>query len=149
MKRTGKFYFRNEKEVLKSLGLTPTPQSGAGQVAKEEGENEIILAQLKSTDQGSYRIRIEDINQLEYHAIVSNKLPIFLIQFLKSNRMYALVNLEDIPEISKALTFGTPKEKELIGNLVEEKVEVKKIKSSSSAREDFYKEKEKRYVKRK
>ena len=63
--------------------------------------------------------------------------------------MYALVNLEDIPEISKALTFGTPKEKELIGNLVEEKVEVKKIKSSSSAREDFYKEKEKRYVKRK
>ena len=50
MKRTGKFYFRNEKEVLKSLGLTPTPQSGAGWVAKEDGENEIILAQLKSTD---------------------------------------------------------------------------------------------------
>lgn len=30
MKRSGKFYRKNEQEVMKSLGLNPTPNSGSG-----------------------------------------------------------------------------------------------------------------------
>lgn len=30
MKRSGKFYRNNEKEVMRSLGFTPTPNSGSG-----------------------------------------------------------------------------------------------------------------------
>lgn len=35
MKRSGKFYRRNEEEVMKSLGLEPTPNSGSGWIVKK------------------------------------------------------------------------------------------------------------------
>ena len=78
-KRKGKFYFRNEKETLESLGLKQVPGSGNGWIAKEDGENELALVQLKSTDANSYTIKQLDIQQLEYHADVSHKVTIFLI----------------------------------------------------------------------
>ena len=36
-KRTGKFYRKNEAEVMKSLGLIPTKNSGSGWIEKEDG----------------------------------------------------------------------------------------------------------------
>ena len=36
MKRTTKFYRKNEEEVMKSLGLKPTKNSGSGWIEKEE-----------------------------------------------------------------------------------------------------------------
>ena len=99
MKRSGKFYSKNEKETLSKLGLRPIPFSGAGWVEKEDGENEFSLVQLKSTEASSYRVDMLDIKKLEYHASVSNKVPIFLIQFLNHDKIYALVNLEDLDEL--------------------------------------------------
>ena len=40
MKRSGKFYSKNEKETLKKLGLKPIAFSGAGWISKEDGESE-------------------------------------------------------------------------------------------------------------
>ena len=37
MKRSGKFYSKNEKETLKKLGLKPIAFSGAGWIDKEAG----------------------------------------------------------------------------------------------------------------
>ena len=38
MKRSGRFYRRNEAEVMKQLGLEPTPNSGSGWIVKENDE---------------------------------------------------------------------------------------------------------------
>ena len=54
--RSGKFYRKNEREVMKNLGLKPTKNSGSGWIEKEDGENETIIAQLKSTDSESIKV---------------------------------------------------------------------------------------------
>ena len=54
MKRSGKFWYRNEKKTLEALGFKQIPGSGNGFAAKEDGENELALVQLKSTDSSSY-----------------------------------------------------------------------------------------------
>lgn len=150
MKRSGKFYSKNEKETLSKLGLRPIPFSGAGWVEKEDGENEFSLVQLKSTEASSYRVDMLDIKKLEYHASVSNKVPIFLIQFLKHDKIYALVNLEDLDELHEIFNNEDNVVRKKGSDSYEEVAVVKKMVSSSSkARKQFFEEKEKQYAKRK
>lgn len=150
MKRSGKFYSKNEKETLSKLGLRPIPFSGAGWVEKEDGENEFSLVQLKSTEASSYRVDMLDIKKLEYHASVSNKVPIFIIQFLKHDKIYALVNLEDLDILHNILNNKEKVIKKKVGDCYEEvSVSKKMIQSSSKARKQFFEEKEKQYAKRK
>lgn len=147
-KRTGKFYSRNEKETLSKLGLTPAPMSGAGWIVKEDGENEIAMVQLKSTDASSYRLDLLDMKKLEYHAEVSNKIPIFLVQFLKQDKLYAIVSVEDIPSLNKALETGEVEERIIFKEEIKEKNEAK-VKANKKAREQFFKERSEKYGKRK
>lgn len=169
MKRSGKFYYRNERETLEALGLKQVPGSGNGWVAKEDGENDYILAQLKSTDSSSYRLNLLDWKKLEFHASVSHKIPVFLIQFLQQNKIYALVAVEDLPELAQVPNLLDKEEEGKRGRgsrdvgvrkstlqshsvvFVEEekKAETRKIKSSASARNKFFEEREKQYGKRK
>ena len=150
MKRSGKFYSKNEKETLSKLGLRPIPFSGAGWVEKEDGENEFSLVQLKSTEASSYRVDMLDIKKLEYHASVSNKVPIFLIQFLKHDKIYALVNLEDLDELHEIFNNEDNIVRKKGSDSYEEVAVVKKmVQSSSKARKQFFEEKEKQYAKRK
>lgn len=149
MKRSGKFYSKNEKETLKKLGLKPIAFSGAGWIDKEDGESEKALVQLKSTEASSYRVDMLDIKNLEYHASVSHKVPIFIIQFLKQDKIYALVNLEDLDDLNDILNGKQVKRKIEIKENTEELVERRKIQSSQKARNKFFEEREKLYGKRK
>ena len=144
MKRNGKFYSRNEKETLKKLGLTPAPMSGAGWIVKEDGENEKYMVQLKSTDAFSYRIDLLDVEKLEYHADVSNKEPVFLVQFLKKNKIYALVNVESIFNVEKVSNT-----KKVIMEDNNESIERKSIKTSKKSREMFFKKRDEQFEQRK
>ena len=147
MKRTSKFYYKNEKAVMKQLGLEPVPGSGSGWIHKEDGESETLLAQLKSTDSSSYRINLLDIKRLEYHAHVSNKCPVFLVQFLQEDKIYALVDLNNIGELFNAFVKEEKPQKIAVNE--DKPVERTKVKSSSKARNSFYKEREENYGKRK
>ncbi len=149
MKRSGKFYSKNEKETLKKLGLKPIAFSGAGWIDKEDGESEKALVQLKSTEASSYRVDMLDIKKLECHASVSHKVPIFIIQFLKQDKIYALVNLEDLDDLNDILNGNQVKRKIEIKENAEELVERRKIQSSQKARNKFFEEREKLYGKRK
>lgn len=140
MKRSGKFYSRNEKETLLSLGLKPAPMSGAGWIVKEDGENEVVMVQLKSTDSSSYRLDLLDMKKLEYHADVSKKLPVFLIQFLKTDKIYAVVDINSLDELGKAFKTGKVGKKIVIEDNEEMEVKRKVIKSSKKSREKFFKE---------
>lgn len=147
MRRKGKFYSKNEKEVMKGLGLTPAPASGAGWIVKEDGENELSMVQLKSTDSTRYTLDMLDMKKLEYHAQVSNKIPIFLVQFLQEDRMYAIVPVDSILDLSKALETGHVQERISIKpeKLVSSRA---MIRSSKTSRDKFFEEKEKQYGKR-
>lgn len=140
MKRSGKFYSRNEKETLLSLGLKPAPMSGAGWIVKEDGENEVVMVQLKSTDSSSYCLDLLDMKKLEYHADVSKKLPVFLIQFLKADKIYAVVDINSLDELGKAFKTGKVGKKIVIEDNEEMEVKRKVIKSSKKSREKFFKE---------
>lgn len=147
MRRKGKFYSKNEKEVMKGLGLTPAPASGAGWIVKEDGENELSMVQLKSTDSTRYTLDMLDMKKLEYHAHVSNKIPIFLVQFLQEDRMYAIVPVDSILDLSKALETGHVQER--ISIKPEKLVSSRAlIRSSKTSRDKFFEEKEKQYGKR-
>ena len=105
VKRPIKWYFKREKEIMQRLGLTPTKGSGSGWKEKEDGYNDRVLAQLKSTDASSYRITLDDIKKLEYHAMVEHKAPVFLIDFIKPDRLYLVVEVNNIQEVYNHL-FG-------------------------------------------
>lgn len=106
MKRSGKFYRNNEKEVMRSLGFTPTPNSGSSWIIKEDGQSEELICQLKSTDAKSIKIVKSDIDTLEYNALVAHKLPVFVIQFLSTNECFLVLRPEDITDIAKYLKTG-------------------------------------------
>ena len=152
-KRSGKFYSKNEKEVMKSYGLDVTPMSGAGWLIKEDGQNDHIIAQLKSTDSNSYRISLDDIDKLEYHALVENKIPLFIVEFLQRDERYFIIRPEDLMKLSKYLKIGEYKETNILNELNknEEKVKDdknKKIISSKKATKKFYEELENERKKR-
>lgn len=145
--RSAKWYFNNEKEVMLDLGLTPTKGSGSGWVDKEDGYNDFILAQLKSTDKQQYTFKKLDLEKLEYNAMVANKLPVFLLQWLSNNSLYAIVKITDIPAIAEYIKTGKT-EVQALDLGIKEGIEAKPrssgktVKSAAKAREAFYKQKE-------
>ena len=155
MKRSGKFYRNNEASVMKMLGLTPTPNSGSGWIAKEDGENEDIVCQLKSTDAPSIRVHKKDIDTLAYHALVSHKLPLFVIQFLKSDEVFFIIRPIDLYDIAQSMFGGKKVNREQLLCDIDVRgideisgVSKKCIKSSSDARRTFIDENDSKFRKR-
>lgn len=102
-KRSTKFYRKNEEQVMKRIGLNPTPNSGAGQIWKEDGQSDHFICQLKSTDHQSISIKQADLHTLEYNAMVAHKLPLFAIQFLNTDEVWLMVKETDIGAIKNVL----------------------------------------------
>lgn len=153
MKRSGKFYFKNEKEVMKSLGLKQTKGSGNGFLEKEDGQNDFLICQLKSTDAASIRIQQKDIRILEHNAVVTHKLPVFAIQFLNTGEVWIMTKPEDLTEVAEYINTGEVKnQNDIVCSVDEKEIDytlTKKIKSSIQAREEYKKEQMKKYDKTK
>lgn len=151
MKRSGKFYYRNERETMEMLGMRQVPGSGNGWVAKEDGENEHLLCQLKSTDGNSIGIKKIDIDKLLLNAETEHKLPVFAVQFLKSGEVYLLVRPIDIEEVAEYLDTGVVKRSEEDDIVEVKKIRQKKkpvVRSSESARERFKVENDRKWKKK-
>lgn len=154
MKRSGKFYRRNERDVMERLGLQPTKNSGSGWIEKEDGQSEDIICQLKSTDANSIRIEKKDLDVLQYNASVVHKLPVFAVQFLQTDEVFLVVSPETLEYVAKYLKTGElPESANALSGIdlsehEEMTVQPKRvIKSSSSAREEFAKETENKFKK--
>ena len=154
MKRSGKFYRKNEKEVMEALGLEQTLNSGSGWIEKEDGQSEHVIAQLKSTDAQSIKIELKDIHTLEYNAEVAHKLPVFVVQYLVTGEMFLLLKPELLSDLAKYLETGKVVDNRLF--TIEDVPDTRPgsnpgrrmIKSSSSAREDVRKELDSKYKKK-
>ena len=178
MKRSGKFYRKNEKEVMESLGLKATYNSGSGWIEKEDGQNDFIICQLKSTDAQSIKVNQKDIRILEHNASVAHKIPIFAIQFLNTGEVWLMAKPEDFTEVAEYINTGKVKtfikepadilvdvdiftnkvvkihdqNQDIICCVDEKEIDYtlpKKIKSSIQAREEYKKEQRKKYDKTK
>lgn len=157
MKRSGKFYRKNEADVMKRLGLKPTKNSGSGWIEKEDGQSENVICQLKSTDAESIRIHKKDLDVLSYNAAVAHKLPVFAIQFLQSDEVFLLVKPNMLCEIAQYIETGEYTAKDIfVGIDLSEFEDItayvdtsRVIKSSSKAREQFKKENERKFKKEK
>lgn len=144
--KKAKFWFKNEKEVMKRLGFEPVKGSGSGWVDKEDGESEVALAQLKSTEAESYKLNYLDIEKLEYHASVSHKLPVFVIEFLNRGT-YLLLNVNDLDNLYQFLVENKVDIKDERIKIDEGVVKRKRLESSKSDRQKFYKEREQKWKK--
>lgn len=154
MKRSGKFYRKNEANVMQELGLKPTKNSGSGWIEKEDGQDENLICQLKSTDANSIRVNKQDLDILAYNAGVSHKLPIFAIQFLQSDETYLIVKPDDVKILANYLKTGIIDSDRNVIDLSDatESMVVKKtikIKSSVNARNAFHVEQNKKFRKEK
>lgn len=153
MQRSGKFYRKNEAEVMKMLGLKPTINSGSTWLEKEDGTNDYVICQLKSTDAQSIRVQQKDIRMLEKNAFIEHKIPMFAIQFLNTSEVWLMVKPEHISEISDYLNCKQTKNDfdlgiEIVPELDRETREaIYTIKSSSNAKEEYRKEQEEKYKK--
>lgn len=149
--RTFKFYRKNEEEVMKALGIRPTKNSGSGWIEKEDGQNDYVICQLKSTDAQSIKVNQKDIRILEKNARVAHKVPLFAIQFLNTGEVFLMIKPEDISDVVNYINTGECDKRE---NLIEEDdieemkpKKTKKIKSSSSAREKFHEDRKNMFKK--
>ena len=153
--RSFKFYRKNEKEVMKSLGLKPTKNSGSGWIEKEDGQNDYVICQLKSTDAQSIKVNQKDIRTLEKNAMIEHKIPMFAIQFLNTGEVWLMIKPEDLPDASEYILNGSIKENrsEQLGIDLEASEDLrtihhKSIKSSYDSREMFHKQESKKYNKK-
>ena len=137
---------------MQQLGLTPTQRSGGGWIEKEDGYNDFVLCQHKSTDSGSYSIKQDDLRKLEYHALVEKKLPLFVLQFLQDDSLYLVIKPENLLEIVEYLTLpkSAPQVDLVAPVTIETTVETPEKKVIKSSNKENYwklvnKEKEKKY----
>lgn len=144
-RRSGKFWRSREKAIMSKIGLKPVPGSGSGELYKEDGENDYILCQLKSTEQESIKINRLDVEKLIYHADLVNKIPIFVIDFLP-DLLLVCSPLEELPNISGYLKTGTGKtsKSDLIADIEslekQKPLNAKVIKASAVSVEDAIKQ---------
>lgn len=152
MKRSGKFYRNNEKEIMARLGLQPTPNSGSGWVSKEDGESDDVLCQLKSTDAQSIKIDKKDLDVLQINANVTHKLPVFAIQFLRTDEVYLVIKPELLSEVVQYIETGEKVDNDILDIDISEREKLgtstRRIKSSSSARDSFVDEVEQKFKKK-
>ena len=143
-KRTTRFYRKNEAEVMEALGLRPTKNSGAGWVEKEDGQNDHLIAQLKSTDAASIKVNLRDIEVMEANALVAHKVPVFVIQFLGTGDIFIMARPSDMEQVVEYINTGNC-QRPTVGFEINEhnKPKVKIIKSSEGSRNAFWDNKRK------
>jgi len=156
-KRSFKFYRENEKDVMSALGMKGTANSGSGWIEKEDGQNDYLICQLKSTDAVSIKLIQKDLRVLEYNAATTHKIPMFAIQFLNTREVWLMVKPLDIVEAAKFIETGKCE----IGSLAMDGLDISAISdidaplpkevilSDEDARKQFYADREENYNKEK
>lgn len=143
-KRTTRFYRKNEAEVMEALGLRPTKNSGAGWVEKEDGQNDYLIAQLKSTDAASIKVNLRDIEIMEANALVAHKVPVFVLQFLGTGDIFIMARPSDMEQVVEYINTGNCQRPTVGFEINEHKnLKVKTIKSSEGSRNAFWENKRK------
>ena len=95
---------KREKWLMTKLGFKPQPGSGSGWLHKEDGENDALLAQLKSTEGASIRVTREVWRDLWMHAKTSHKTPVLVLDFVDGETLI-VCRPRDMETITQNLTL--------------------------------------------
>lgn len=109
MARSGQFWRKHEAVVMRSLGFNPTPNSGAGEWHKEDGQTSMLIVQLKSTEAKSIGVARADIKTLLASAARAHKLPIFVIDYLGRGDFEGqllCIRPQDLQKVAEAMAQG-------------------------------------------
>ena len=120
-------------------------------VEKEDGQNDYLSCQLKSTDAQSIKVNQKDIRVLEYNAAIEHKVPVFAIQFLNTGEVWLMAKPEDLKDVSEFIETGKVEKVDLGIDLGGEEVRTRTIKcvagGNGKSRVQFYEEQKKRFDK--
>ena len=105
MARKAKFWFDSEKKIMRRLNLKPQPMSGAGYLHKEDGENDELLVQLKSTEAKSISVSRQLWRDLVFHADTSHKTPVLVLDLL-GDVLLVCCEPQDLEKVSKSMKGG-------------------------------------------
>ena len=153
-RETSRFWFKNEKEVLRSLGLTPTKGSGSGQVEKEDGYNDDVLLQLKSTAARQITVHKKDVDDLVLHASVEHRAPVFAVNFIEDGSVWLMVRPQDVQallSLPEPVRGAVRPKARPVPKRASKEVQTQSgrvIASSAEAREEYREEQRKRYEKK-
>ena len=100
-----KNWFKHEKYMMEKHGLKRQPFSGGGEIFKEDGESDKLLAQLKSTEGKSISFKKTDILKLIKNASIAHKKPVFFIDFVSGNEDLILVAMRPFDLVTVAEEF--------------------------------------------
>lgn len=94
--------YKREKEVLNELGIKPIAFSGSkSEYGREDGESDTLLAQVKSTQGKAASVRKLDWDQLDKHALIVHKVPVFVLDFADSDEVLICFRPRDIKKVYK------------------------------------------------
>ena len=153
-RETSRYWYKNEKEVMRRLGLKSTLGSGSGPIEKEDGYNDEILLQLKSTAKRQITVHKKDVDDLIVHAMVEHKAPVFAVNFVEDGSVWLMVRPQDIqallslpePVRGAVRPKARPVPKQASKEAQAQSGRV--IASSVEAREEYREEQRKRYEKK-
>lgn len=89
-----------------------------------------------------------DMKKLEYHAAVAHKIPLFLVQFLQQDKIYAIISVDNLSDLKDIIETGSVSESKVVSNS-EVEVKSRKVSSSSKAMNQYRKEMESNWQKKK
>lgn len=98
-----KFYREHEREIMERFGFTPSPNSGAGWMWKDDGRNDKTVVELKSTAARSITIKRDDWDKLVDHSLVEGKRPLLVTDWWKTDDVLFTMRPEDMLTICRSI----------------------------------------------
>jgi hypothetical protein len=90
---------RQERNIAKRYGGTTNAGSGNGWVRKNDVRTEDESIECKITTKGSYTLKVSELIQAEQHAILDDRVMLFIIEFASNNRRYVILDETDYLEL--------------------------------------------------
>lgn len=97
---------RQEKRLSVELGGFRNSGSGNGPVHKSDIRTPHELIEAKITSAKSYSLKDSDLQKNADYAIVSGRIPIFLVEFQGSGNKWAIMSYDDYLELRERSGIG-------------------------------------------
>jgi len=94
---------RQERSLAKQLQGTVNAGSGNGWVRKGDVRSEQELWECKITSAKSYSLKQSDLETLNNQALMDGRIPIFLIEFMKTGDSFVVLSKDDFMEMRTKL----------------------------------------------
>jgi len=97
---------KQEKKLAKDLGAKRTLQSGAQATSPADMIKGEYIIESKATNKSSIALKKEWLDQLKQSPINYGKVPVLVVEFVKSQERYIILDEKDFKKIIKENNYG-------------------------------------------